>query len=113
MTADLSHDDATSETFSILEALNDIADTVEAIVISFGGEQQRDAYLALADEYEDYAGTLPDEAALGTPEQNARLSALGKLREDAFKALLKDCPDHIRTLYHAAGAAIDSEASKP
>ncbi len=113
LTADLSIDDATSETLSTLEALNDIADTVEAIVISFGGEQERDAYLALSDEYEDYAETLPDEAALRTPEQNAGLSELGKLREDAFEALLKECPAHIRTLYHAAGAAIDAEASKP
>ena len=69
--------------------------------------------MALSDEYEDYAETLPDEAALRNPEQNARLSELGKLREDAFEALLKGCPAHIRTLYHAAGAAIDAELSKP
>ncbi len=113
MTADLSLDDATSETLSTLDALNDIADTVEAIVISFGGKNEQDVYLALVDAYEDYAEILPDEAALRTPEQNARLSELGKLREDAFEVLLKECPAHIRTLYHAAGAAIDAEVSKP
>jgi hypothetical protein len=112
LTADLSHDDATFETLSTLEALSDIADTVEVIVVSYGGEQERDAYLALADEYEDYAENLPPDSAHAAPEQIARLSELGKLKEDAFEAILKECPAHIRSLFHAAGAAIDAEASQ-
>jgi hypothetical protein len=113
LTADLSLlDDASTETLSTLEALNDIADTVETIVLGFSGEQERDAYLSRVDDYEDYAETLPDSAALRTPEQNAQLSALGKLTEDAFEALLQGCPAHIRSLYNAARTAIDAEASR-
>ena len=111
MTADPSlFDDA--ETLSTLEALNDIADTVEAIVISFGGEQERNAYLAMSGEYDDYADTLPEGAATRTQEQNSRLSGLGKQTEDAFEALLQGCPVHIRSLYDAVRTAIDAEASR-
>ncbi len=111
MTADPSFFDDT-ETLSTLEALNDIADTVETIVISFGREQERDAYLALAGEYDDYAETLPEAAAQRSPEQYAQLSGLGKLMEDAFEALLQGCPVHIRTVYDAVRTAIDAEASR-
>ncbi len=110
MTADPSlFDDA--ETLSTLEALNDIAGTVETIVIGFAGEQEQDAYLALAGDYDDYTGTLPEGAATRAPEQNARLSGLGKQTEDAFEALLQGSPAHIRVLYDAVRIAIDAEAS--
>ncbi len=45
-------EDAAIETLSTLEALDDITDTVEAIVLSFGAEPERDAYFAIADEFE-------------------------------------------------------------
>jgi hypothetical protein len=113
LTADLSLlDDASTETLSTLEALNDIVDTVETIVLGFSGEQQRDAYLSRVEDYEDCAETLPDSTALRTPEQNARLSALGKLTEDAFEALLRGCPAHIRSLFDAVRTAMDAEASR-
>ena len=63
MTPDPSLFDDDAETLSTLEALNDIADSVETIVIGFGGEEERNAYLALAGEYDDYAGSLPEGAA--------------------------------------------------
>ncbi len=106
-------EDDTSEVVSTLEALGDIADTVETIILSLGGAQERDAYLALADEYEAYAGTLPEEPALRSPEQGAWLLELEKLTEAAFKAMLQACPGHIRKLHGAVLAAVDAEeASK-
>ena len=45
-------EDAAIEALSTLEALDDITDSVEALVLSYGGEQERDAYFALADEYQ-------------------------------------------------------------
>jgi PHD/YefM family antitoxin component YafN of YafNO toxin-antitoxin module len=110
LTEDLSIlEDATAEAVSTLEALDDIAGTVEAIVIGLGGAQERDAYLALADEYDAFADTLADEPELRTPEQSARLSEFEKLLEDAFLAILKGCPEHIRKLHDATRAAIAAE----
>jgi PHD/YefM family antitoxin component YafN of YafNO toxin-antitoxin module len=102
-------EDATPEALSTLEALDEIADTVESIVFSLAGAEERDAYLALADEYDAYANTLADEPALRTPEQSARLSELEKLMEDAFKAILMGSPGHIRKLHDDVRAAIDAE----
>ena len=45
-------EEASPEALSTLEALDDIADTVESIVFSLAGAEERDAYLALADEYD-------------------------------------------------------------
>ena len=47
MTAELSiFEEATCEPFSTLEALNDIADSIETIVLSLAAGQDREAYLA-------------------------------------------------------------------
>ena len=113
MTADLSiFEDATSEPLSTLEALSDIADTIETIVLNLATGQERDAYLALADEYDAYADTVPDGSVLRSPEQNAQIFELAKRMEDAFEAILRGCPGHIRTLHGAIDAAIDAEASR-
>ncbi len=102
-------EDASPEAFSTLEALDDIAVTVESIVLSLGGEQERDAYLAAADEYETYADSLADEPGERGAEVSARLSELEERMADAFQALLKGCPAHIRTLHDAIRAAVDAE----
>jgi hypothetical protein len=102
-------EDANPEPLSTLEALDDIADIVETIVLGFGGEQEQDAYLSLADEHASYADTLPEEPARRTMQQNGRLQELEKLMEDAFKPILQACPDHIRKLHDAVRAAIDAE----
>jgi hypothetical protein len=110
LTADLSiFEDAASEPVSTLEALNDIADTIEAVVLNLAAGPERDAYLALVDEYEVLADTLPDESALRSAEQNAQIFELAKRMEDIFEAILRGCPSHIRTLHGAAQAAIDAE----
>jgi hypothetical protein len=110
LTADLSiFEDATAEAVSTLEALNDIADTIEAIVLNLAAEPERDAYLALVDEYEAFADSLPDEPVLRSPEQNAEVFELAKRMEDIFEAILKGCPGHIRALHDAVQAAIDAE----
>jgi hypothetical protein len=81
LTADLSLlDDASTETLSTLEALNDIADTVETIVLGFNGEQEQAAYLSWVDDYEDYAETLPDSAALRTQSKTPSCTRLESLR---------------------------------
>jgi hypothetical protein len=106
-------EDAAAEPLSVLEALDDIAGTVETIVLSFGGEQERDAYFALADEYGSYADTLLEETAQRDPEQNARLLDLEKRMETALNAILQACPGHIRKLHDAVRSAVDAEeASK-
>lgn len=102
-------EDVTAETLSTLEALDDVADTVESVVLSLAGEEEREGYFALADEYEAYAETLADEQALRSPEENDRLLELEGLMEDAFKAILADCPEHIRKLHEAVRAAIAAE----
>jgi hypothetical protein len=113
LTADLSiFEDATSEPLSTLEALNDIADTIEAIVLSSAAGQERDAYLALVDEYEAYADTQPEGSVLRSAEQDAQILELAKRMEDVFEAILRGCPGHIRTLHGAVQAAIDAEASR-
>jgi hypothetical protein len=68
-------------------------------------------YLALVDEYEVLADTLPDESALRNAEQNAQIFELAKRTEDLFEAILSGCPSHIRTLYRAVQATIDAEMS--
>jgi len=113
LTADLSmFEDAASESISTLEALNDIADTVEAIVLNFAGEPERDAYLALADEYEAFAETLLDEPVLRSAEQNVQILELAQRMEDIFEAILRGCPSHIRALHEAVQEAIDAETSR-
>ena len=97
-------EDAAPEPFSILEALDDIAGTVETIILSFGGEQERDAYLALVDEYGSYADAMPEE-----PAQNAKLLELEKRIETALNAILQTCPGHIRKLHDAVRSAVDVE----
>jgi hypothetical protein len=49
-------------------------------------EQEWDAYLALADEYESCGDSVPDESVLKNPEQNPRLFELAKRMEDVFEA---------------------------
>ncbi len=102
-------EDAALESLSTLEALDDIAGTVESLVLSLGGAQERDAYLALADECDAYADALPEEPALRGPEQSARLLVLENLMEAAFQAIVDACPGHIRKLHAAVRAAIDAE----
>jgi hypothetical protein len=110
LTADFSmFEDAASEPVSTLEALNDIADTVEAIVLNVAAGPERDVYLALVDDYEALAETLPDESGLRSAEQNAKVFELAKRMEDIFEAILKGCPDHIRALHGAVQAAIEAE----
>jgi hypothetical protein len=86
-----------------------MADTIEAIVLSSATEQERDAYLALADEYEACADSVPDGSALKSPEQDTQMFELAKRMEDALEAILRACPSHIRTLYEAVQEAIDAE----
>ena len=102
-------EDAAPEALSILEALDEIAGTVETIVLSFGGEQERDAYFALADEYGSYADSLLEETAQRDPEQDARLMELDKRMETALNAIVQACPGHIRKLHEAVPAAVDAE----
>ena len=102
-------EDTNPELPSTLEALDDIADIVETMVLDFAGEQERDDYLTLADEHASYADTLPEEAARRTSEQNRRLLELEKSMEDAFKKILQACPAHIRRLHEAVHAAVDAE----
>jgi hypothetical protein len=102
-------DDANSEPLSTIEALDDIADAVETIVLNFAGEQERDAYLTLADEYQFYLDTLPDEPAQRTPEENERLLKLETLMADTFAPLLEACPAHIRRLHEAVRQALEAE----
>ncbi|MGO9547408.1 MAG: hypothetical protein ACLPPF_21770 [Rhodomicrobium sp.] len=110
MSEDLSIlEDATPDAVSNLEALDDIADNVEAIVLNHADTQERDGYLALTEEYEAYTDTLPEEPALRSPEQSSRLLELEKLMETAFEAILQACPDHIRELDGAVRAAIGAE----
>jgi hypothetical protein len=110
MTEDPSNfEDANPEPLSTLEALDDIADIAENIVLSFGGDQEQDAYLTLAEEHASYADTLPEEPARRTPQQNGRLQELEKQMEDAFGPILRACPDHIRKLHDAVRAAIGAE----
>jgi hypothetical protein len=112
LTADLAiFEDAASEPVTTLEALTDIACTIEAIVLNFAAGPERDAYLALVDEYEALADTLADEPGLRSAEQNAGIFELAKRMEDVFEAILRGCPSHIRTLHEAVQAAIDAETS--
>jgi PHD/YefM family antitoxin component YafN of YafNO toxin-antitoxin module len=113
LTADLAiFEDAASEPVSTLEALNDIADTVEAIVLSLAAGSERDAYLALVDEYEAFDDDLPEEPELRSAEQTARILELAKRLEDVFEAILRGCPSDIRALHAAVQTAIDAEASR-
>jgi len=105
-------EDDASEPLSTLEALNDIADTIEAIVLGLAAGQERDAYLALVDEYEAYADTLPEASVLRSAEQDVQILELAKRMEDVFEAILRGCPGHIRTLHGAIHAAIDAETSR-
>jgi len=102
-------EDTAPEALSTLEALDDIAGTIEAIVVGMGGDEERDAYLALADEYESLADNLMGEAEQAEPEEIARLSDLETRMAEAFQTLLQACPAHIRNLHEAARAAIDAE----
>ena len=113
MTADRAiFEDTTSEPVSTLEALNDIADTVEAIVLNLAAGPERDAYLALVDEYEAFADTLPDESGLRTAEQNAEIFELATRMEDIFEAILNGCPSDIRALHSAIHASIGAETAR-
>ena len=112
MTVDVAVDeDNASEPLSMLEALNDIADGIETVVLSFAAEQELDAYLALSEQYDAFAESVPDGPALRSSEQNAQIFELAKRMEDVFEAILQGCPSHIRTLYSAIHTAIDIEAS--
>ncbi len=63
MTGDLDHDDV-PEYHSTLEALDDVAAIVEAIVLSSVSDEEREAYLVLAGDYGSYAERLPEEPAV-------------------------------------------------
>ena len=108
MTGDLDHDDV-PEYHSTLEALDDVAAIVEAIVLSSASDEEREAYLVLADDYGSYAETLPEEQAERSQEQAAKLADLEKLMDAAFASILQACPDHIRKLHEAIRAAVDAE----
>lgn len=109
LSEDLSNsDEAAPEAVSTLEALDDVAGDIETIVLNLGGAEERETYLALADEYNSYADEL-DEPGLRTPEQSARLSELEKQMEEAFSEILQECPEHISKLYEAVREAISSE----
>ncbi|MGA7325143.1 MAG: hypothetical protein WBX25_11805 [Rhodomicrobium sp.] len=69
----------------------------------------RDAYLALAGQYESYAESLPEEAAQRTPEENRRLMELEQLVSDAFKPMMQACPAHIHKVHEAVREALDAE----
>ena len=113
MTVDLStFEDDSSEPLSTLEALSDMADTIEAIVLSLAAGSERDAYLALADEYEAYADSMPEGSVLKSPEQDTKMLELAKRMENVLEAILQGCPSHIRTLYRAVDEAIDAEMSR-
>jgi hypothetical protein len=113
LTADLSiFEDATIEPVSTLEALTDMADTVEAIVLNLAAGPERDAYLALIDEYEAFADTLPDESGLRSSEQNVQILQLAKRTDEIFEAILRGCPGDIRALHGAVHAAIDAETAR-
>ena len=101
-------EDAAPEAVSTLDTLDDIAGDVETIVLNLGGVEERETYLALADEYDSYACELAEQG-LSTPEEGARLLELEKQAEEAFKAVLQTSPEHIRKLYEAVRAAIGSE----
>jgi hypothetical protein len=101
-------EEAAPEADSTLEALDDIAGDVETIVLNLGGAEEREAYLALADEYDSYVEGLA-EPGVRTPEQSARLLELEKQMEEAFRAILQECPEHIRKLHEAVRTAIDAE----
>ena len=102
-------EDAAPEAVSTLEALDDVADAVETIILNLGGAQERDVYFALADEYDSYADTLAGAPELRSEGESARLSELENQMEEAFRAVLQGCPEHIRKLYEAVRAAIGSE----
>ncbi len=55
---DLSSLDDAPEGLSTLEVLDDIADIVESVVFGAGSEAERDAYLTLADQYDEYADSI-------------------------------------------------------
>jgi hypothetical protein len=113
LTVDLStFEDDSSEPLSTLEALSDMADTIEAIVLSLATGSERDAYLALADEYEACAESMPDGSVLKSPEQETQMLELAKRMENVIEGILRACPSHIRTLYGAVDEAIDAEMSR-
>jgi hypothetical protein len=110
MTEDLSNiEDLSLESLSALEALEDVAGIVEALVLSFGGERERDAYLAAADEFEAYVETLPEDDEKRTAEQTSRLSKLEEGITNALKPLLAASPEHIRNLHVAVQRALEAE----
>ena len=104
--------DEAPEGLSALEALDDIGDIVEAVVLGLGDAAERDAYLTLVDQYEEYADSVALEPADRTPEESVRLSELEERMIDAFDALLAGCPDHIRKLHEALRCAIDAEEAE-
>ncbi|HZV21388.1 MAG TPA: hypothetical protein VE986_07580 [Hyphomicrobiales bacterium] len=104
-----SMDDDNLSLDSTIEALEEIADIVETIILGYAGEQRREAYLALADEYEAYANSLPEEESQRTPEENGRLKELTVLMTEAFRPLAEACPAHIRKVHEAVLAALDAE----
>jgi hypothetical protein len=108
LTEDFDHDDV-HELHSILEALDDIAGTVEAIVLSFASEKEREAYLALVEDCGAYAETLHEEPAQRSPAQAAKLAELEGRMDGAFTAILAASPEHIRKLHDAIRAAFDAE----
>jgi hypothetical protein len=112
LSEDLSILDDAPEGLSTLEALDDIGDIVEAVVLGLGGEAERDAYLTIADQYDEYADSVALEQADRTAEENARLSELEERTAAAFGALLQGCPDHIRKLHEALRGAIDAEEAE-
>jgi hypothetical protein len=112
LSQDLSILDDAPEGLSTLEVLDDISDIVESVVLGLGGEAERDAYLTLTDQYDEYADSVAAEPADRTPEESVRLSELEERMIDAFDALLAGCPDHIRKLHEALRGAIDAEEAE-
>jgi len=109
LTEDLSNiEDISLDSLSALEALEEVAGIVEALVLSSGGESERDAYIAAADEYEAYVEGLSEDAER-TAEQASRISQLEAAITAALKPLLAASPEHIRNLYDAAHKAIEAE----
>ena len=112
LSQDLSTLDDAPEGLSTLEVLDDIADIVESVVLGLGAEEERDAYVTLVDQYDEYADSVSLEPADRTPEENARLSELEERMAAAFEKLLAGCPDHIRKLHEALRGAIDAEEAE-
>jgi hypothetical protein len=112
LSQDISTLDDAPEGLSTLEVLDDISDIVETVVLGLGGEAERDAYVTLTDQYEEYADSVSLEPEDRTAEENARLLELEERVAAAFEKLLAGSPEHIRKLYDAVRGAIDAEEAE-